>query len=359
MNILFDTTIFDAQKYGGVSRYHIELAKQFSSEYSDKVTIPIFITQNAYLAQYKNKKLWDIRSKQLGILVRKGNTLQTMAEIMFGQHDIVHLTWYHPRIIQLSKNKKVVITIHDMIHELFGIDQTTIEYKKQAIYSADGIIAISESTKSDLLRLYPDVPEDKINVIYHGTNHLGQAIAPTSFTLPKKYILYVGTRFSYKNARFVMESLSEKLCSDRNLHLVFAGGGKFSEEEEELLNTLGIRRQVQQHYVTDSELAYIYEHAICFVYPSLYEGFGFPILEAFDNHCPVICSSTSSLPEVGGEAALYFSPDNKEEFLNHVTSLLSDEDKRQHYIQLGSERVKRFTWKNTAQETRDVYKKII
>lgn len=359
MKILFDTSVFCAQRYGGVSRYHIELAKRFQADYSDTVVIPACVIRNAYLAEYVNKPLKNIRSRLVNAIINRVNTVSTIVTVMLKKHDIVHLTWYYPRIIKAVKNKRSVITIHDMIQEIYNLDPLTVEYKKQAIYAADGIIAISQSTKNDILHFYPDILEDKIKVIYHGTNHLGQAVRPTTFILPEKYVLYVGARSKYKNAHLLMEAFADKLKQDQDLHLVFAGGGPFSEEEGKILEQLGIRNKVIQQYVTDGELAYMYAHARCFIYPSLYEGFGFPILEAFDNNCPVICSHSSSLPEVGGDAALYFAPDNKEDLQEKIDFFLDSEEHREQYIQRGKIRVSEFTWKNAAAQTRAFYQEIL
>ena len=342
---------------GGVSRYHIELAKEINHT-EDTVDIPAFYIRNRYLADYLKKPVKQIHSAWLSMVVNRLNTAKTMLSVLLRSYDIIHLTWYNPSVFEFCKRKKTVITVHDMIQEIFGTDAITIGRKEKAIYQADGIIAISESTKKDIIKFYPDIPESKIRVIYHGTNHLCQPECPKSLALPSRYILYVGTRNSYKNAALLMKSISEKLQREKDLHLLFIGGGSFSDGESAYIKQLHIEDKVMQYNATDAELAYIYQHAECFVYPSAYEGFGFPILEAFDNKCPVICSNTSSLPEVGGEAAIYFSPDNCEELTQKIDELLSDEDLRNKHIALGAERVKKFTWERTAQETRDFYREI-
>lgn len=358
MRILFDNQIFCAQKFGGVSRYHIELAKQMTRKFGDHIDIPVWRVRNVYLADLLNKPLQEVHGKMASKWTNRVNTFQTIFNAALKKYDVVHLTWYHPYLLRFCGKQKIVITIHDMIQEIFEIDLITAERKKRAIYQADGIIAISENTKSDILRLFPDIPEEKIQVIYHGTNHLKAPEAPKDFRLPKKYVLYVGARGAYKNAEILMKSLSPKILEEQDLYLLFIGGGAFSEEEKCLMAKLGISDRTMQQNVSDAELAYIYQNAMCFVYPSLYEGFGFPILEAFDNHCPVICSNTSSLPEVGGEAALYFAPDNSNELAEKILLLLSDVTLRQQCIKRGEARVKEFTWEKTAQQTRAFYHKI-
>lgn len=358
MKVLFDHQIFYEQRVGGVSRYHIELAKGLTQVCGDEIEIPVPYVMNTYLADYTNRKLKKIPSDAVLRRVYQLSTVNLLLKLRYRPYDIVHLTWYNPRMVRACENHRLVITIHDMVQEIFGTDAVTAERKNFAVHHADGIIAISESTKRDILRFYPDIPEEKIEVIYHGTNHLGEAARPVSFTVPDHYLLFVGQRGGYKNAAFLMENLAEILKQHEDLYLVFVGGGSFTAQEEELLTRLGIRGQVTQKATTDGELAWLYQHAECFLYPSKYEGFGFPILEAFDNRCPVLCSNTSSLPEVGGDAAIYFSPEDGGELREKVTSVLSNPELRERCIQKGLERVNCFTWEKTARKTRAFYGKI-
>lgn len=360
MKILFDNQIFCTQKFGGVSRYHIELAKQLTSKFGDRVVIPVWHTRNVYLADYLNKSYQELHKGKLAAKwIERINTAKVIIHLLLKKYDVVHFTWYHSYLIKFCNRQKIIITIHDMIQELYKTDSLTVERKKSALYRADGIIAISENTKRDILNLYPDIPKEKIQVIYHGTNHLKSPKAPKDFKLPEKYVLYVGVRNNYKNAAILMKAMSQVCKRIDDVCVLFIGGGMFSAEEEKLLNELKIKDRVLQKNVMDEELAYIYQNAACFVYPSMYEGFGFPILEAFDNKCPVICSNTSSLPEVGGDAAMYFAPDNYGELTAQIEKVLSDPDLRQSYIERGLERVKEFTWEKTAQETRSFYSKIV
>lgn len=360
MKIMFDHQMFIAQRVGGVSRYHIELKKGLEKIPGVCVDIPVLLSDNVYLLETQKKIERRIyRSNFLKKVCGKINRISSIITIILKEYDIVHPTWYSK--VNLYPHKgKLVITIHDMIQEIFesDFDAATRERKKQAIYSADGIIAISENTKKDILRLYPDVPEEKIRVIYHGTNHLPLPQKPNQFDVPQKYILYVGQRGTYKNAKFVMKALADTFEKNSDLHLVFVGGGPFDAAEKALIKELSLENQIMQKTVSDAELAYLYSKAICFVYPSIYEGFGFPILEAFDNNCPVVCSNASCLPEVAGEAALYFNPQKQEELKEKVEEFLSDDGLREKYIAKGAERVKKFTWEKTAQETKAFYDEI-
>lgn len=361
MKVLFDYQIFIQQRFGGVSRYHIELAKELGKIKNCKVDIPVIGNINHYLAEtgeypelsYSNT--WVRRSEVFK------NRIFTILKILGGSYDIVHPTWYAPYINRVSKGK-LVVTIHDMVQELYAKEQVkNILSKKLAIYQSDAIIAISKNTKKDILKIYPDVNPDKIRVIYHGTNHLPNPCKPNSSEVPKKYLLFVGKRSGYKNVKVVFDAFSEVIKSNsyNDLRLVLVGGGKLDKNEYSYLKFLHIEKHVIQMDVSDAELAYLYDSAIAFIYPSKYEGFGFPILEAFDNCCPVISSNTSSLPEVGGNAALYFDPNCMDQLKEQIFKLLNNVQLRTELIQQGTERVKFFTWERTALETYELYNDLL
>lgn len=360
---MFDYQIFAQQEYGGVSRYHIELARELNKLNDLPIDISCRYSINEYLYEYDgNKKVNINRNKLIRKILKIRNEIfnELKCKRDAKNADIVHITWVNPYLNKEIKGK-FVVTIHDMIHELYWSNMSwaskEIARKKVAIYESDAIIAISQNTKKDILKLYPDIPEDKISVIYHGTNHLPIA---THFNrkIPINYILYVGRRQDYKGSDFMIKALSDLLIANKEIKLLFVGGGDFDSQEYRTFEKLGILNSVIQMNVCDAELAYIYQHAICFVYPSLYEGFGFPILEAFDNDCPCICTNASCLPEVGGDAALYFEEGNGGELAEKVKLMINNSKLRQEYINRGKERVKMFTWEKCAKETYEVYKKV-
>jgi glycosyltransferase involved in cell wall biosynthesis len=228
---------------------------------------------------------------------------------------------------------------------------------------ADKIIAVSENTKKDIIRIY-NVPEDKIKVIYHGNSLQPTEEKPEDLPeLPKRYILFVGARGFYKNFIFFIKSISTLLKDDVNLTVVVAGGyskeNKFSEDEIILFKNLGINKQVFQYSVDDKMLAYLYKNAICFAFPTLYEGFGIPILEAFACSCPAVISNTSSLPEVGGDAVVYFDPTNTSSILKAIETVLNDAKLRNILILKGKEQLKKFSWEKTATETLELYSSLL
>lgn len=359
MRILFDFQIFNFQCFGGVSRYHIELKNELEKVGDVKVDIPILLNRNEYLAKLNNRRSFSTKHGTINRGIVFLNKILTIIATKSRKYEIIHPTWYTP-YMNFSKYGKYVITIHDMIHELYPDGQEEqIAFKKQAIYESDLIIAISENTKRDIKRFYPDIPESKIKVVYHGTNHLPEPIKPQKLNIPDRYILFVGGREKYKNGFWLLESTAELLKNDKSLNLLYVGSNRLETDYIDFAIAHGIQNQVIQYNASDAELAYLYNHAICFVYPSSYEGFGFPILEAFDNGCPVVCSDNSSLPEVAGDAALFFEDKNKEELLEKIEEFISDKELREQYIKRGKERVKEFTWKKASLQTYEAYRQIL
>ncbi len=352
INVFYDYQIMLLQKYGGISRYFYELLTYINK--TDEAHADAFClgNKNSYFQSYFNK-LNNKRMRGLGVVNR------FFAKRKMKKYDIVHPTYYNPYVLK-QKHNKIVITVYDMIHELFSdmfsSDDTTVENKKDMIYGADHIIAISESTKRDILKLYPDISPDKITVIYIGSNMMPNA-EQVKIALPEKYILFVGNRGLYKNFNAFFKSVKPVLLNDPEMHLVCLGGGAFNEEEKALLAE--VSDQVIQRNAYDAELAYAYSKAVCFVFPSLYEGFGIPTLEAFACDCPVVLSNTSSMPEVGGDAVVYFDPYDENDMRDKIEKVISDSELRQNMIAKGREQLKKFSWEKIALETIECYKNVL
>ncbi len=364
MKILYDYQIFSFQEYGGISRYFYELIKGME-KLGNEVFIDGRFSNNIFLPKLKGgvkKFLPDYKLPYKNILLFYLNRFLDGERLKKGNFDIFHPTYYHPYFLPLLKGRPYVVTVFDMTHELFpdkcgGFIKKTLEYKRKVVLGANKIIAISESTKNDLIRLY-GLSKSKIEVIYLG-NPL-EGVRPLKVpSLPANYILYVGNRSGYKNFLFFVESISTILIREKDLFLVCAGGGDFSSQESKLFSKLGILGKVKQvSFKSDRELAYIYKKAKVYVLPSLYEGFGLTVLEAFSMGCPVIASNRSSIPEVCGKAAVYVNPEDRESIKIAVEKVLSDEDVRNHIVYLGFLTLKRFSWAKTVTETLNVYKSL-
>lgn len=352
INIYYDYQIMLAQKYGGISRYFYELYTHINDTADAHADAFCLWNKNVYFQKVFNK-ITDIKMRGLGFFNR------IAASKRMKNYDIIHPTYYNPYVLK-HKGNKLVITVYDMIHEIypqmFSSADKTSEYKKKLLYGADHIIAISESTKKDILRIYPDIPSDKITVIYLAGN-LEKDFENVNISLPEKYILFVGNRGAYKNFNAFMKSVKPILEADAELNLVCFGGGAFNEQEKALMGD--VCNQVIQLNAYDSELAYAYSKALCFVFPSLYEGFGIPTLEAFGCGCPVVLSNTSSMPEVGGDAAVYFDPSDEKDMTCKIRQVIYDESLRGKMIENGQIQFSKFRWDKITEETIECYKKVL
>lgn len=352
LKIFYDYQIMLLQKYGGISRYYFELLSRINLSDSACADAYCIGNKNAYFASYYNA-ISNKHLRGVGIL----NRLVALKKLKI--YDIVHPTYYHPYILK-SKYNKLVITVYDMIHELFpqmfSKNDKTAENKKKLIYGADHIIAISENTKKDILKLYPDISSDKITVIYIGSNMVRPPVQ-ANIILPEKYILFVGNRDGYKNFATFFRSVRTILLKDPDLSLLCLGGGRFNEAEQILIKD--VAKQVVQMDVFDADLAYAYSKALCFVFPSQYEGFGIPTLEAFGCDCPVVLSNSSSMPEVGGDAVVYIDPNDEKDMHDKILQVISDANLRQQMILKGRNQLSKFNWDNIANETINCYKKVV
>jgi glycosyltransferase involved in cell wall biosynthesis len=269
--------------------------------------------------------------------------------------DLYHATYY--KCLPASSARKRVVTVYDMIHERYpgytAPRDSTARDKKLAVGRADGVICISESTKRDLMQ-YLNVPEEKISVI-RLANSLAEAVDPTPVHR-RPYLLYVGDRHTYKNFSFFLSLYARAERIHAHVDLVCFGGGPFTAQERQAMASRGLTGNVSWQTGPDAALANLYAYAAAFVYPSLYEGFGVPPLEAMHYGCPVLVSDTSSLPEVVGEAGLYFSPTDEDSLLTQLDRVLSDADLRRTLIARGYERDRQFSWSTTAQETLRYYR---
>jgi glycosyltransferase involved in cell wall biosynthesis len=389
MKILYDHQMFYRQNYGGVSRYFCELMNQFSLDPDISFILPLRYVQNDNLEQFPNlNQYWSkrynclynnhfissiqkkIRFNALNfalnyVINNQGESERLLKEQDF---DVFHPTYYEPYFLKYLQKKPYVLTVYDMIHEIFpkyfkANDQTKV-WKKQLIEHAGAIIAISENTKQDILK-FTDVNPDLVRVIHLGNpfEHFNEPPqVQTSQDPPifkKPYLLFVGGRPAYKNFNFFIESVAGMLCKNGELHVVCAGSVPFTPQEKKFLKDMNILQKVHHVKINDTILKNLYKNARAFIFPSLYEGFGLPVLEAFSCGCPVILNNSSSLPEIGGDGAIYFNPDNRESIICAVETVLFNEEYREDLIKKGFERLKFFSWEKTAYSTKKVYDNLL
>jgi glycosyltransferase involved in cell wall biosynthesis len=190
-------------------------------------------------------------------------------------------------------------------------------------------------------------------------NYYGSIVPDKPYNIEglKKYILFVGTREIYKNFYFPIHALSHLLKNDNQLQVVCTGL-PFAMDELQFFKDLGIQDQIKHIYPkSDNELSWLYRNAALFIFPSLYEGFGFPMLEAFASGCPVIASIGGSLPEVGGNAAIYFEPKSIKSIQDAAQMVLYNQAERESLINKGHLQYQKFSWNKCRQETLAVYNK--
>ena len=268
---------------------------------------------------------------------------------------------YAPRFCPVP----IVVTIHDLSYFIYPdefLKKDLYQLKNWTKYSVDKaskIIAVSKTTKKDLMKFY-NLPEGKIEVVYNGfEKNIGDRTCDRTSEVKKdKYLLFVGTIQPRKNLSVLIRAFNKFIQTNQGFKLVIAGkkGWLFEEifEEVEKLNLKN--KIIFTDHVSDKKLVSLYKNAFCFIMPSLYEGFGIPILEAMAYGCPVISSFTSSLPEIGGEACLYFDPNNLNDLTDKISQLINDIELRNSLIEKGKERIKLFSWKKCATETLNIIK---
>ena len=388
MRIAFDHQAFCLQKTGGISRYFCRLAEQLEqTKPADDVGVFAPLYRNQYLRELSKNlvhgySVKDYPAKTAGLLV-KANGWLAKSQIKGWKPDVVHETYFSQNG-SAPKACPVVLTVFDMIPELEAIasqaklgtttDQTAefASAKRVAVQRADHIICISEHTRGDLLKLY-QVSEKKVSVVYLGCESANEQSAAANTTTntstkhdtsrtrqSRPYLLYVGLREGYKNFEQLLRAIAQAPALLAEFEVLAFGGGALTTTEQQIISTLGFKpTQVRQQAGDDTALNEAYQNAAAFVYPSAYEGFGLPPLEAMARNCPVISSNTSSMPEVIGSAGEYFDPQSIYSISHAIEAVVFSKDRTQELIKLGRERVKRFTWQSCAQETRAIYQTVL
>lgn len=363
MKIAFDYQALAMQRYGGVSRYFVNLAQQLVQlDQQVKIFAPLHynaLAKEQVAELIDGKYITQFPPKTTRFFMAY-NEIVSRKKIRHWQPSIIHETYYRKKNANLM-NCPTVTTVHDMIYELFKDSfharDNTSELKRKAVSRVQHIICVSYNTKKDLIELF-NIPESKISVVHLGIEQKKPKITQT-VTIDKPYLLYVGHRGGYKNFNGLLKAYaySKRLHTDFNI--IAFGGNTFSQTEKETIRTLGLTEtQVIHLGGSDDLLNALYQQAAAFVYPSLYEGFGIPPLEAMVNECPVISSNTSSMPEVINEAAAFFNPSSTEEIAQAIEKTVYDNEYRHQLITKGNERIQKFTWEQCAKETRIVYQSL-
>lgn len=364
MKVLYDSLIFGLQDYGGISRLFSQLISRLKKNKIEH-DLPYFVHNNDYMGNnYGEKKdLLLSKNKFKNYFYTFLNMIFSLPKIIYGDYDLFHPTYYETYFLPFIGKKKYIVTVFDFVHEKYSTKYNKLskrlqKNKKKLLEKATHIIAISENTKKDAINFY-NIDPKKISVVYLGSSLLLWD-KNKKLNLPEKYILFVGKREFYKNFKTFIQAMKSLAKKYPDLHVICAGGGDFTREEVDLLKKSQLEKIIHHHpFSNDRDLSEIYARSTLFAYPSLYEGFGIPILEAFLAGTPIAVSKSSCFPEVAGQAAVYFNPKSGNSIALAIKKLLDDEKLRKDLVKKGRDRLRSFSWEKTAKETAQVYKKIL
>lgn len=364
MRVVYDYQIFNWQRYGGISRYFCELASRIDTFPDSEARFAAGLHINEYLAN-------DYRQLTIGKHHNPNRLFNRLGHLINRQWsgyylnsqppDILHYTYYRPQIA--VKNSIKVLTVYDMIHERF-LDSPIqdkdpiIALKAAMVASVDGIICPSECSKRDLVE-FCQIDPAKVTVIYHGYG----LTAPVPIAPPvgiKPYLLVVGERRWYKNFERLLQAYAIVPAFRQDFDIRCFGATPLTKQELKLIDRLGLSREsIKWQTGRDAELVGLYEQAALFVYPSLYEGFGYPPLEAMAAGCPVACSNVSCFPETVANAAELFDPYNVESIAQALKNVLYNTARSNELVELGKKNIQRFSWDRCAFEHHQLYQSLL
>jgi glycosyltransferase involved in cell wall biosynthesis len=358
MRILYDGYVYREQPTGGINRYFANLIKRLPGD-----VVPLLTTPGDHTLDYpahanlKTFRFKGVRPLRVSFRMEKYYFRCLEAAVNF---DVAHPTYYSLLTQRdfAAYRRPIVLTVWDMTHERFTNHfrdgAQVVEMKRKAIEAAHSIICISESTKKDLLEYYPHVTEGRVRVT-HLASELDESMGYGPEMIPlRPYFLFVGARGGYKNFSNLLAAFARVANGRQDLTLCVVGT-PFSAAEQRDITEMRLSGRVE-HYgrASDAQLAKLYRHSIALVYPSLYEGFGIPLVEAMACGTAVVASNRASLPEVLGAAGLLFDP-AVDDLADILLSLVENPSERERLVALGRKRAQDFSWDRTAAQTIDVY----
>ena len=380
MKILYDYQAFDIQRSGGVSNVFSLLVDSVKKAGVD-VNVGIAYTENLYMLSqgYPTKEQQLERLKNAGKIApdtgvgdidwKKVNWFYSKNAIVHGDYDVFHPTHYYPYFLDYYDFKRpYIVTIHDLAFERLrnyiqfneGMCLADFDNRRNIMKSASKVVAISEATKKDITDIYK-VPEEKIDVVYNAYRELPENYEYNKpFDFP--YILYVGTRqgpLNYKCFIPFFNQIVPFMKEHKEFKLVCTGQ-KFTKFELDMFRQYGLEDRVENHYLNEDGLNNLYHHAFCFVFPSEFEGFGLPILEAYKNDCPTLLNDIPVFREVAGDCGTYFDIADGKSLNEKLENLfaLNDND-RNALIAKQKERLPLFTAEKMAEGYINVYKSVL
>lgn len=354
MRIFYDCIVFELQKAGGISVYWSALLERSRLE-----SVITFGRENSNI--FSGNILTSIQSEVYpSFIPRRYLPFICKPSTSNNSKHVFHSSYFR---YSNDRNSINVTTVHDFTYEHFvrGPRLWVHSWQKRlAVKKSQGVICVSENTKKDLLHFYPWVDPEVVKVVYNG---VGEAFYPVDnaasalekelgFCPDKPFLLFVGDRSAYKN----FDAFVALASYFPEMDFVVVGGQPFTEAESQLLSPIQSRLH---HFrgVSSEVLNLLYNAAYCFVYPSSYEGFGIPVLEAMKAGCPVVSTNLSSIPEVAGNAALLVDEPTAESLAIEIQKL-ADPDIRYTLVEKGFKQAEKFSWDKCFEETYAFYQEL-
>ena len=378
MKILYDYQAFDIQRSGGVSNVFSLLVDEMKKR--EEVSVGIASTTNLYMLSqgYPSEEATLTRLINAGkidpsttldsIDWKKVNRIYSKNAIKRGDYDIFHPTHYDPYFLEYGIDRPYVVTVHDLAFERlrdyiqFNESMCLADFDKRRdiMAAASKVVAISEATKQDIMNIYK-VPESKIDVVYNAYRELPANYEYNCpFDFP--YILYVGTRQGPLNYKCFIPFFNQivPFMKEHSEFKLICTGQKFTKFELDMFRQYALEDRVENHYLNEDGLNNLYHHAFCFVFPSEFEGFGLPILEAYKNDCPTLLNNIPVFKEVAGVCGTYFDITDGKSLNECLERLFAmNEDDRNALVLKQRERLPLFTAENMAEGYINVYKSVL
>jgi glycosyltransferase involved in cell wall biosynthesis len=353
----FDGAAFMQHRRSGISRYFAELIAVYDAtpELGVEVSTPYRYVTNLHVGTvgrtFHALPLPNrLRAPVLGALNASARRRAATA-------DVVHAPLYDPAVLARLDGARLVTTVHDFtfeaLPELFGDASQELQHKRQFIARADALVCVSRSTADDLERFHPGLEAPMVVAPLAVAEGFFGASQRRPRGLPESYLLHVGNRAAHKNTGLVLQTFAEISARRPDLHLVMSGAGVPGETQQ--IAELGIADRTHLLKVKDADLPALYRHSAAFLFPSRYEGFGLPVLEAMAAGCPAVVSDNPALLEVADGAAAVVPLDDPGQLAGIVERILDDAAYASRLREAGLARARQFTWRRTAELTRAAY----
>lgn len=365
IKVLFDHQVFSLQNYGGITAYYEWLIPNLR-KFGVKSDLSLFVSSNYQISRIKNHFFLNISDrfvrKYLKYLYFVINTIYTYFIFKFQKYDIFHVTYYEPYFLNFLGKKKLVVTIYDCAYEEMGNKQKwsdrLLMNRKKIIERADKIIAISEDVKKDILKFY-NVPADKIKVIYL-FSPLGNKKIVNKNNKKLNQILFIGTREFNKNFNSFIKAFKKLSDKNENIKLLCMGGGKFTDGEMQLIRKLDLIDKISWKYIsTDKDTIKYLQQSIMFVYPSLKEGFGIPLLNSFACGCLAVASGIPVFNEIAKGAFVPINPKSVNNMFLVMEKVLNNTIDKNKFIKNGYRCLRKYSIDRMTTTTAKLYEDLV